>query len=238
MKHFILTFAGLILCLVGMAQNPAPQTSQTEPESEWLQNFSRIEISGPMDVVLIAVAKDQAPKIIFDTKGAYTSKFRYAVKERVLRLSERADARRPERTAVTIYYNDLTELSVSDANVTCQEVLASNLMDLYIDGQSSFQAELDVKDLRMNLSGHSNATLCGTARYMTLWATSGSVEASELEVMAATIEAKSSARVKAFVTERIEAKTAMKGSITFRGKPSIVRGAGVRFMGGDIVGVE
>ncbi len=238
MKKMMLAFVAVLMAFTGFAQTQTDENTTATPQSEWLQTFSSIEISGPMDVVLVAVSGEQAPKISWDTKGAYTSKFRYQVKDRVLRLSERTDPRRPERTTVTIYYNTLQELRVDDARVTCQDALRSDLFDLYVEGQASLEAELDVKDLKMELSGQSTAKLSGTARYMTLTATSGTVSAEALEVMSATVESRSSASVRINVSERIDARTSMKGTITFKGKPSIVRGAGVRFMGGSIVGIE
>ena len=238
MKNFLLTLASVLLLGVGYAQNPTDNAAVKGPQSEWLQTFVRLEIEGPMDVVLVPVGADQAPKIIYDTKGAYTSKFRYQVKDRVLRLSERNDPRRPERTTVTVYYTPMKELFVCDAAVVCQEVVLTDLLDLTLTGNASFTGELDVKDLKMIASGHSTAQLSGVARYLTLSAVSAKVDAADLETMSAIAEAKSSAQVRLNVSERIEARTSMKGSISFKGKPSIVRGEGVRFMGGDIVGVE
>lgn len=238
MRNFVLAVAAMLLVSVAFARTQTPENTPVSMQSEWLQSFSAIEISGPVDVVLVAVEADRAPKIMWDTKGAYTSKFRYQIKDRVLRISERADARRPERTTVTVYYNALDEITVSGGHVTCQDVVRGTLFDLCVEGDSSFEAEFEVKDLKMELSGHSTAKLSGTARYMTLSATSGRVSAEDLEVMSATVESRSGAAVRLNVTERIEARTTMNGSISFKGKPSIVRGAGVRFMGGSIVGIE
>lgn len=234
----MLAFAAVLMAFTGFAQTQSDENTTSAVQSEWLQNFSSLEILGPVDVVLVAVSGEQAPKISWDTKGAYTSKFRYQIKDRVLRISERTDPRRPERTTVTVYYNTLRELRVSDARVTCQDTLCGDLFDLYVEGKSSVEAGLDVKDLKMDLSGQSTANLSGVARYMTLTATAGTVSAEALDVMSATVESRSGASVRISVSERIDARTSMRGTITFKGKPSIIRGAGVRFMGGSIVGIE
>ena len=232
MKKLFFTLVMILFVVAGKAQQQGQTVSPT-PESEWLQTFTSIEIEAPIDIVFVRVPETQAPKIVYDTKGSYTTKFRYEVKDRVLRITERSDARRPKRTSVTLYYNTLRGISVLDAVVTVQDTISTVLLDLNIGGTAHFTAPLQVKDLKMNLSGHSKATLSGQVRYMNLVASTGTIEAADMEVMAAYVEAKSSAQLSLNVTERLEATTSTKGSILFKGAPDIVRGD-VRFMGGNI----
>lgn len=54
-----------------------------------------VEVSAPLDVKFSAGSRHRTPKIVYDTKGSYTTKFRAEVKDKVLRITERSDARRP-----------------------------------------------------------------------------------------------------------------------------------------------
>lgn len=52
-------------------------------------------MSAPLDVKFVQVPDTEAPKIVYDTKGSYTTKFRAEVKDKVLRITERSDAAGP-----------------------------------------------------------------------------------------------------------------------------------------------
>ena len=90
----------------------ASDTSGGE-RSEWLPSFTAVEVAAPVDIRFVQVPDTEAPRIIYDTKGSYTTRFRAEVRDRVLRITERRDARRPERTTVTVCYNTLERISVS-----------------------------------------------------------------------------------------------------------------------------
>ncbi len=125
----------------------------------------------------IRIPAAEAPKIIYDTKGAYTTKFRFDIKNHVLRINEKADSRRPEQTIVTVYYNSLESLSLFDATASFREPIIADLFDLTIGSRAALTTTLDVKDLKMNVTGNSSATLDGSARYLTLDASTGKVDA-------------------------------------------------------------
>ena len=106
-------------------------------------------------------------------------------------------------------------------------------VDLKTQPTPEGQHLLEVDDLKMDLAGKSTVDLSGKARYMSLFATTGKLEASGLEVMAATVNAQSGANVSLWVTDRFEGKTSTNATIRYKGSPSIVRG-GAKFLGGDI----
>ncbi len=85
----------------------------------------------------------------------------------------------------------------------------------------------------MNVTGNSSATLDGSARYLTLDASTGKVDALNLVVMAARVNATSGASVMLNATERLEATTSTSGTVYYKTEPSIMRG-GIHFMGGNI----
>ena len=185
----------------------------------------------------VQVPDTEAPKIVYDTKGSYTTKFRAEVKDKVLRITERSDARRPDRTSVTVYYNSLERVAIADAVATFDSTLVATVLDLTVGGMAQVTARMDVKDLKMELTGKSTATLTGAVRYLSLFVSTGKLEAAGLEVMAAEANVTSSGVAALWVTDRFQGKTSTGGKITYKGAPPIVR-SGAKFMGGDITRVE
>lgn len=237
MKRLIACAFALVLPFAAFCQNSeaaTPAESSAAAKSEWLQSFTAVAIEAAADVVLIQVPESEAPRIIYDTKGSYTTKFRFEVKNHVLHIDERVDARRPERTVITIYYNTLDALTVEEATVTLRQPIAAKLFDLTLGARASLTAALDVQDLNMELTGRSSrAKLTGKARYMTLAVANGTVDASELEVMAARVAVMAGGMASIDVTDRLEATTATNGTLRYKSEPAILREA-TRFMGGNI----
>ena len=235
MKIQISSAIALLLSFAGFAQTiePISLESSDTAQQEWLQSFSAVEINAPLNILFIRIPAAEAPKIIYDTKGAYTTKFRFDIKNHVLRINEKADSRRPEQTIVTVYYNSLESLSLFDATASFREPIIADLFDLTIGSRAALTTTLDVKDLKMNVTGNSSATLDGSARYLTLDASTGKVDALNLVVMAARVNATSGASVMLDATERLEATTSTSGTVYYKTEPSIMRG-GIHFMGGNI----
>ena len=190
MKKMILTAVMLAAAALCRAQQPA----ETGERREWLTSFTAVEVSAPLDVKFVQVPDTEAPKIVYDTKGSYTTKFRAEVKDKVLRITERSDARRPDRTSVTVYYNSLERVAIADAVATFDSTLVATVLDLTVGGMAQVTARMDVKDLKMELTGKSTATLTGAVRYLSLFVSTGKLEAAGLEVMAAEADVTSSGR--------------------------------------------
>ena len=218
MKKMILTAVMLAAAALCRAQQPA----ETGERREWLTSFTAVEVSAPLDVKFVQVP---------DTK------FRAEVKDKVLRITERSDARRPDRTSVTVYYNSLERVAIADAVATFDSTLVATVLDLTVGGMAQVTARMDVKDLKMELTGKSTATLTGAVRYLSLFVSTGKLEAAGLEVMAAEANVTSSGVAALWVTDRFQGKTSTGGKITYKGAPPIVR-SGAKFMGGDITRVE
>ena len=235
MKKMILSAVMLVFAASGRAQE-AGAASPTE-HNEWLTTFEAVAVDADLDIKFVKVPDTEAPKIVYDTKGSYTSKFRAEVKDKVLRITERSDARRPDRTSVTVYYNSLERVAIADAVATFDSTLVATVLDLTVGGMAQVTARMDVKDLKMELTGKSTATLTGAVRYLSLFVSTGKLEAAGLEVMAAEANVTSSGVAALWVTDRFQGKTSTGGKITYKGAPPIVR-SGAKFMGGDITRVE
>ena len=194
-------------------------------------------MAAPLDIRFVRVPDTEAPKIIYDTKGSTSTRFRFEVRDRVLTITERPDSRRTERTQVTVCYNTLERIAVADAVAKFDSTLRATVLDLTIGGEARVEAQLAVKDLNLNQTGRSRATLSGEARYLTLYLSTGSLDARALETMSTEANVTSSGTATLWVTDRFEGKTSTGGKITYRGTPTVVRG-GTKFMGGDITRVE
>lgn len=222
----------------------SPVTSATDLQTEgpgdnrvWLTAFTAVEVSAALDLRLVCLPAAEIPRIVYNTHGSTTTRFRAEVYDGVLTITERRDARRVERTTVTLYYNTLTRLEVTDASVTLDTPLSATLFDLAADGAARITAPLEVGDLRLELRGKSHTTLTGRARYLTAYVSGAELDASGLETMSSQANVTGSGRASLWATDRLEGKTSAGGSITYKGTPTIVRGA-MKFMGGEIVRLE
>ena len=233
MKKTILTV--LMLCIVGLTRAESPANSGEQ--REWLTSFTAVEVTAPVDLHFYRVPDTEALKIIYDTKGSYTTRFRFGVQDKVLRISERPDSRRPERTQVSVYYNSLDRIAIADAVATFDSTLVATVLDLTVGGMAEVKAPMAVKDLKLDITGKSRVTLTGSARYLTLFISSGVLEAAALEVMSAVSNVTSSGTASLWVTDRFEGKTSTGGKITYKGSPTIIRGS-MKFMGGDITRIR
>lgn len=230
MKKFILSIVALTAVAVAFAQ-------ESTERNEWLPSFESVVLKTDASVRFVYAPDSEAPKIVYDTKGSTTTKFTVAVTDNVLRITEKIDSYRTERTTVTIYYNALKSLTVSDATVTFEGVVKAGMLDLTVGGRAGLTAEFDVQDLEMELTGNSTATLSGKARYFSLYATTSKLDASAMEVMSAVVNVQSKADVKVNVTERLSVTTATGGVVNYTGKPAIVRTTKKMFAG-EIKAVE
>lgn len=234
MKKLFFSIVMIAAALGARAQQTAPAAAE---KSEWLPAFTRIEASGAFDVVFERVPDSEAPKIVYDTKGSYTTKFRAEVKDRVLHIREQIDSRRPERTQVRVCYNTLSSFALTDAKASLADTLRQSLLDVALSGGASLEGALEVQDLDMSVSDKASALLGGSARYLTLQVSGGQVNAAELETMSARVSAQSNAEVRVWVTDRLEARTSTGAVLRYRGEPAIVRTA-LKFMGGEIKPLE
>lgn len=229
MKRILLT----LLTLAGFGAAQAQTTAGSGEQREWLTSFTAVEVAAPLDIRFIRVPDTEAPKIIYDTKGSYTTRFRFEVRDRVLTISERPDSRRSERTQVKVYYNSLERIAIADAVAQFDSTLVATVLDLTIGGMAQVTADLDVKDLKLELTGKSHASLRGSARYLWLFLSTGGLDAGALETMSAQVNVTSSGAASLWVTDRFEGRTSTGGKISYKGSPIIIRG-GEKFMGGDI----
>ena len=210
----------LLLFGATYAQEPASQSTE---KSDWLPSFTTIIVDGALDIKLVQVSADQAPKVVYDTKGAADTKFRAEVKNKVLQIREKQLSERTERTQVTLYYNQISGLTVTDASVEFADTLADKMLDISVNGSAKLKAQVALQDLDLHIMGSSEVELSGEARYLTLFVSTAKFEGSNLQVMAASVTAQSTASVQLHVTERLVVKSTTGAVVNYTGSPSLLR---------------
>ena len=133
MKRALLSIFA-ILSLFNVCAQEAP-VANIGPVKETLSSFKAIDINAPIKLKLTKIDKTETPYIVYDTKGAYTSKFTFEVQNRdggILKIEERSDPKRESVTEVEVYFNELTDISISKADTTVDGVLDSQLLDQHI----------------------------------------------------------------------------------------------------------
>lgn len=226
MKRFLIILISM-LCIVELsAQQSSTSAGQgvSAPTKQWTSGFTEIDVDAPIKLRLIQIPADQAPYIIYDTKGNETSKFSAVVeKSRVLKIRERYDPKRTSTTEVEVYFNNLTNIIISRAKTMIEGVLDDTMIDIVVSNDATLLATLDVKDLKVSISGNSCVELKGEALYHTADVASAQYNAAGLATMSTIIEAHHNSEVRVDAEQRLEAKSTTGGKIFYKSLPELVR---------------
>lgn len=236
MRRFLLCLFTICCTLELAAQEATPAAiAESRPIKEYLSSFTAIDIDAPIVLTLNKIPNVDAPYIIYDTKGVYTSKFTAEVDRRsgTLKISERNDPKRESVTEVEVFFSELTDISIAKADVTINGILESQLLDIYVSNDAHLTAEIDVLDLMIFASGKSRIVLSGSTHYQTADISTAEYDATRLETISTITEASHNAIVKVDAVERLEAKTSTGGKIFYYSQPVILRSE-VTLFGGEI----
>lgn len=237
MKRYILAIVLILSTVTIFAQETTQQPdAESRPIKEFLSSFSAIDVDAPIVLSLIKLEDGEAPYIIYDTKGVYTSKFSAEVdsKTKTLKISERKDPKRTSVTEVKVFFTSLSDISISKANTSVEGTVQSQLLDIVISDDATFKADVDVLDLMVFASGKSRIVITGSTHYQTVDIATAEYDAKDLSTISTTAEASFSATVRVDAVERLQAKTATGGKIYYRSQPVILRSEASIF-GGDII---
>lgn len=242
MNRIVPILALVLLAMPAAAQNPpaaAVPAYASVPRTEQVGDFSQVEIDGPIRVHMVAVADGARCRVVYDTHNSPTSKFKASVnKSGVLQISESTDPKRDSITTATVFYNSLTALKVSHADVHFDSVLKTRLFDLSVSGGATVKLhQVDMLDLCVECTGRSAVELKGSSRYFKIDVSTAKVNAAELNTMASTVNASHAAEVDVAVAERLEAVTSTGAKLRYRGRPDIIRNRTSLF-GGEIIHVD
>jgi hypothetical protein len=234
MKRFLLSIFAICCATNLIAQEST--IPNLGPIKENLSSFNSIDVNAPIKLTLIKIDKSEAPYIIYDTKGCYTSKFEFEVLKKgdgILKIDERSDSKRESVTEVEVYFNELTDISISKADVTVIGTLDTQLIDLYISNDSHFVADVDTLDIKVYASGKCCIILTGKARYQTVDISTADYNAAKLNTVSTVASSSHNATVKVNALERLEAKSSTGGKILYCIEPIILRSE-ITLFGGEI----
>lgn len=226
MKRILLLFA-IILCAGRVsAQQGDVSVEQyiSNPIKQWTSSFTTIDVDAPIRLTLTQISSDQAPYIVYDTKGNETSRFTAEVeKGQVLKIRERYDPKRASVTEVQVFYNTLDHITISRADTQLNGALKTKMLDVEISNNAKFVAELDVKDLVISVNGNCGVEITGKTLYQMVNVTSSQYNAARLETMSTIVESHHNAEVRVYATQRLEAKSTTGGKIMYKSTPEILR---------------
>lgn len=243
MKRFVLLLMLAMMVGVASAQEVKNATTTAEqkrmpPKSDCLADFTKIKIDASVNLILRRVKEGEEVRIVYDTKGDVSSKFRYKVDEKgVLTVSEKVDAKRLDATDVVIYYKSLSEVKIAHATAEFEDEISTSLFDLSVSGGATVSIAIKALDVAVECTGASSLVISGEAKYLTMRVSTANVDCGQLSTISTTVEASNSAQVRVVVSERLEAKTSTGGKLFYRGTPSILRNHNAIF-GGNIVNVN
>lgn len=237
MKRYILAIFLMLCATVSYAQSAesVQPVVESRPIKEYLSSFSAIDVDAPIKLSLIKIGADEAPYIIYDTKGVYTSKFEAVVdrKSNTLKISERNDPKRESITEVKVYFSELTDISISKASTVVEGTLESQLLDIYISNDATFSADIDVLDVVVFVSGKSRVVIRGNSHYQTADISTAEYDASRLSTISSVVRSSHNAIVRVDAVERLEARTSTGGEVFYYSHPVILRSE-VTLFGGEI----
>ncbi len=219
-------------------QKPAPAPVVSMPETDMLYGFNRLEIDGKMNVRLKRVGEGETVRIVYDTKGWTTSKFKASVdKEGLLRIEEKIDPKRESITDVTLYYDELIDVKIAHAKAVFDSTIDARVFDLAVTSGAVVSMNVESLDMAAVSTGKSSLSLSGASRYFKLTVSTAKVDASALQTVSTIVDASHSAEVRVTASERLEAETSTSAKVLYRGRPEIVRGRTSLF-GGDIISLD
>ena len=218
MKRFLIILISM-LCIGHLSAQQSPA-----PIKQWTSSFTEIDIDAPIKLRLIQIPADQAPYIVYDTKGNEASKFTAEVeKGRVLKIRERYDPKRVSVTEVEVYFTNLTDITIFRAKTVIEGTLDNAMIDIVVSNDATLLATLDVQDLKISISGNSCVELMGEALYHTADVASAQYNAAGLVTMSTIVEAHHNSEVRVDAEQRLEAKRTTGGKILYKSLPELVR---------------
>mgnify|MGYP000441199769 CR=1 FL=1 len=187
---------------------------------EWLPSFNGVIVEGLFRIRFERVPMDQAPKIVFNTKGVYDSRFTAEVnKNKMLVISERIGTRERSETEVTVYYNNLKEIRISGANATFGEPIDFPQARCWFSNGAVVSAALDVKIFRWMLRARASCP-DGQGPLLDLNVSTAQVDAAAVEVMSVRVNSTSKADVTITAPERLERRSVRRAGSPASESPS------------------
>lgn len=205
----------------GAGQQTVVAADTVAGERIW-PDFHAVEVEGPMKVRFETADAEHPVGISYYAKDFKTGKYVSKVENGVLKLKLQRQ-KSADSLQVTVRYNKLDGVKVSGGDVRFSGLLKTHLLDVKVSGGAHFEATLDVADVLLEVTGHSNVILRGKSRYLDAVISTAVVDASQLQAMAATVDASNKADVTIQATDRVLLKATTNAVIRYAGNPAVER---------------
>jgi hypothetical protein len=198
----------LVFCLVVVVLNAQ------KVETRSLSDFNRIDISGGFDKVILKYGDAESVRI--ESNGKDSDKVNTSVKGNTLSISFKSPKWGGEgRTNLVITYRNLREVNNSGStNIRTGNAIKGSEFTYNGSGSGDFTAEVDVKNIKVNISGSSNVTLKGRADEQA-YAVSGSgdIHAGQLKGESARTAVSGSGNVELNVSGHVKSSVSGSGKV-------------------------
>ena len=212
----------LIFALLLCGAVATVSAQQTRIHADQMERFSRISLSGKLNVEFIPSGKDSLSITLTDSN---VDKFKWNVDKEELSMSLRPSSGGKGSAEIKLYYTQpVGAIAVSGSDVLIRDALKSSILSLNVGGGGKLTAQLECLDLDLAVSGNSAVSLTGTAKYLTVRATESSkVNCRQLASVSVQADAGSVAEVFVWAAERAVMSAGYGATIFYRGKPLVVR---------------
>jgi Putative auto-transporter adhesin, head GIN domain len=203
----------VLLLAVPLADGWAQQT-----EIRNVDHFTGVGVSEGIDVYL---KKGDQESVRVETGGIPAGEVITDVSGNYLKIHMRNGHHNGGPVKVYVTYRKIDKLYASSAgNIYGEDTLVAESLKIESSSAATIEIRIEVGSLRADISSASDVELEGTADKATVEVTTaGELEAYDLEVNSATLEAASAGSMKITVKNSIEAEASSGGSIRYRGNP-------------------
>ena len=156
--------------------------------------------------------RSDTARIAIKLQDAEINRLNWGVKDGLLTVRLKPGMNGKGSADVTLYYDSLSSVKVSGANVSVAGVLSAVMLDIDLSAGATFGAELATKDTYMKVAGNSVANV-----------TRSKVDCRALTAEDVRVEAGSAAEVYVNVTERLQMTADTGAAIFYKGSPEILR---------------
>lgn len=232
MKKIIATLVSVAFCCALSAQQTI--------KSEDVGAFGSVSLSGNVRVELVKSDRNSIDVKLYDADIKY---FKWAVSKEQLSVSLRPMQTGKGYAEIVVNYRDtLQSVSLNSAELSIPEPVVGKVLRLTVSGGGKLNAEVDVLDLELLVSGNSAVELKGTAKYVSLRATEKSrVDIRAVECVSMYAETTTGAEAYVTATERLAANAKTGSTIFYRGAPAITKDLSSRFsntVGSSVLSID
>jgi hypothetical protein len=130
---------------------------------------------------------------------------------------------RTKKLEIHVWSQEYTSAHSSGAgDIRTADRISGDDFDISLSGAGSFSGDLEVKELRTDISGAGNATLSGSAQKHEFYISgAGSVSAYDLRTESSLANISGAGDAKLHCESELEARVSGAGSIRYRGNPSV-----------------